>query len=64
MIPSWCKSQAWLSMFKTARLGGAPGFMASLGLDVPEWLAYGPVAIIIVLTFIITPIHTCWYPQH
>ena len=49
MIPSWCKSQAWLSMFKTARLGGAPGFMASLGL-VPEWLAYGPVAIIIVLT--------------
>ena len=29
MIPSWCKSQAWLSMFKTARLGGAPGFMAS-----------------------------------
>ena len=50
MIPSWCKSQAWLSMFKTARLGGAPGFMASLELDVPEWLAYGPVAIIIVLT--------------
>lgn len=50
MIPSWCKSQAWLSMLKTARLGGAPGFMASLGLDVPEWLAYGPVAIIIVLT--------------
>ena len=50
MIPSWRKSQAWLSMFKTARLGGAPGFMASLGLDVPEWLAYGPVAIIIVLT--------------
>ena len=50
MIPSWCKSQAWLSMFKTAWLGGAPGFMASLGLDVPEWLAYGPVAIIIVLT--------------
>ena len=50
MIPSWCKSQAWLSMFKTARLGGATGFMASLGLDVPEWLAYGPVAIIIVLT--------------
>ena len=50
MIPSWCKSQAWLSMFKTARLGGAPGFMASLGLNVPEWLAYGPIAIIIVLT--------------
>lgn len=50
MIPSWCKSQAWLSMFKTARLGGAPGFMASLGFNVPDWLAYGPVAIVIVLT--------------
>ncbi len=50
MIPSWCKSQAWLSMFKTARVGGAPGFMASLGFNVPDWLAYGPVAIIIVLT--------------
>ncbi len=30
MIPSWCKSQAWLSMFKTERIGGAPGFLASL----------------------------------
>jgi len=50
MIPSWCKSQAWLSMFKTARIGGSPGFLASLGIHVPDWLAYGPVAIIIVLT--------------
>jgi iron(III) transport system permease protein len=37
-------------MFKTARIGGAPGFLASLGLNVPEWLAYGPVAIIVVLS--------------
>ena len=49
MIPSWCKSQAWLTMFKTERIGGAPGFLMSLGIDVPDWLAYGPVAIIIVL---------------
>ena len=49
MIPSWCKSQAWLSVFKTERIGGAPGFLASLGIQVPDWLAYGPVAIIIVL---------------
>ena len=32
MIPSWCKSQAWLSMFKTARLGGAPGCAGGAGL--------------------------------
>lgn len=50
MIPSWCKSQAWLSMFKTERIGGAPGFLASLGVQVPDWLAYGPVAIICVLS--------------
>ena len=30
MIPSWVKSQAWLSMFKTPRIGGAPGFVASI----------------------------------
>nr|MCR4706178.1 ABC transporter permease subunit [Lachnospiraceae bacterium] len=50
MIPSWCKSQAWLSLFKTERIGGAPGFFASLGMKIPDWLAYGPVAIIFVLT--------------
>lgn len=50
MIPSWCKSQAWLTMFKTERIGGAPGFLMSLGINVPDWLAYGPIAIIIVLS--------------
>ena len=50
MIPSWCKSQAWLTMFKTERIGGAPGFLMSLGVNVPDWLAYGPVAIISVLS--------------
>lgn len=42
MIPSWCKSQAWLTMFKTPRIGGAPGFLASLGIHVPTgWLTAG-----------------------
>ena len=50
MIPSWCKSQAWLTMFKTERIGGAPGFLMSMGINVPDWLAYGPVAIIAVLS--------------
>lgn len=50
MIPSWVKSQAWLAMFKTARIGGAPGFLSALGIHVPDWLAYGPVAIIVVLS--------------
>lgn len=60
MIPSWVKSQAWLSMFKTPRVGGAPGFVASImtnmgmSTDAIETIlspiAYGPLAIIIVLT--------------
>ena len=50
MIPSWAKSQAWIALFKTARIGGTPGFFMSIGLEPPEWLAYGPVAIIFVLT--------------
>lgn len=48
MIPSWCKSMAWLSVFRNTR-GGSPGFLAGLGLNVPDWLAYGPVAIIMVM---------------
>lgn len=51
MIPSWCKSQAWISVFKNTRIGGAQGFVQALtGWEPPDWLAYGPVAIIIVLT--------------
>ena len=60
MIPSWVKSQAWLSMFKTPRVGGSAGFVASImsnmgvSNEMIETLlspvAYGVVAIIIVLT--------------
>lgn len=51
MIPSWCKSQAWITVFKNARIGGSPGFIAAVtGWNPPDWLAYGPIAIIIVLT--------------
>ena len=60
MIPSWVKSQAWLSMFKTPRVGGAPGFIAALMMNagisteqieaILSPIAYGRLAIIIVLT--------------
>ncbi|MDL2258421.1 iron ABC transporter permease [Eubacteriales bacterium OttesenSCG-928-K08] len=50
MLPSWCKSMAWLTVFKTERIGGSPGFLSALGVQVPEWLAYGPLPIILVLT--------------
>lgn len=49
MIPSWCKSMAWLTIFKNERVGGAQGLLGFLGIHTPDWLAYGPVAIIVVL---------------
>ena len=50
MLPSWCKSMAWLSVFKNERIGGRTGFLASFGIETPNWLAYGPLPIILVLT--------------
>ncbi len=49
MLPSWSKSMAWITVFKNSRIGGAPGFLASLGINTPDWLAYGIVPIIVVL---------------
>ena len=50
MLPSWCKSMAWLSVFRNQRIGGAAGLLSYLGISSPDWLAYGPVAIIVVLS--------------
>ena len=50
MLPSWCKSMAWLAVFRNDTIGGAAGFLSYLGIQSPDWLAYGPVAIIIVLS--------------
>lgn len=49
MIPVWCKSFAWLSIFRTTT-AGAPGLLAGIGIITPDWLAYGPVAIIIIMS--------------
>ncbi len=50
MLPSWCKSMAWLTVFRNETIGGAAGFLSYLGIQSPDWLSYGPVAIIIVLS--------------
>ncbi|MDL2235319.1 iron ABC transporter permease [Christensenellaceae bacterium OttesenSCG-928-L17] len=49
MIPSWCKSLAWLAVFRN-RTAGNLGLLEGMGIPVPDWLAYGPVAIILVMT--------------
>jgi iron(III) transport system permease protein len=51
MVPSWTFAVAWLTLMKNRRIGGAPGFAESLGFIPPDWLAYGPLPIIICETF-------------
>lgn len=50
ILPSWSKSMAWNAVFKNGRIGGVPGFFSSIGIETPDWLAYGMVPIILVLT--------------
>jgi len=50
MLPSWTIALAWMTIFRTGTRGGAPGFLVSIGLTAPAWLAYGPVPIILVLS--------------
>ena len=49
MIPSWAKALAWLAMFRNST-SGANGFLAGLGIPVPDWLAYGPIAIVLCMS--------------
>ena len=49
MMPSWTKALAWLAMFRNST-SGANGFLAGLGIPVPDWLAYGPIAIVLCMS--------------
>lgn len=49
MIPSWTKALSWLAVFRNST-SGANGFLAGMGVPVPDWLAYGPIAIILCMS--------------
>lgn len=49
MIPSWTKALSWLAVFRNST-SGANGFLAGLGIPIPNWLAYGPIAIILCMS--------------
>ena len=49
MIPSWTKAIAWLAVFRTPT-SGANGFLTGMGIPVPDWLAYGPTAIVLCMS--------------
>ncbi len=48
IMPSWTIAMAWTVLFKNRTSGGTPGiYEYVLGVSPPDWLAYGPVPIII-----------------
>ncbi len=49
MLPSWTFSLAWLTLFKNERAAGQVGILQSVGIRTPDWLAYGPLPIIVTL---------------
>ena len=49
MIPSWCKSMCWLAIFRN-KTSGSLGFLAGMGIPIPDWLAYGPIAIVLCMS--------------
>lgn len=51
MLPSWVLALAWITFFKNDRIGGANGaFAYFFGTQPPDWIAYGPIPIIICLS--------------
>lgn len=49
VLPSWTLALAWITVFKNRRLGGASGMLEYLGIDLPDWISFGPIPIIIVM---------------
>ncbi len=48
IMPSWTIAMAWTVMFKNRTSGGTPGILEFItGTPPPDWLAYGPIPIIV-----------------
>lgn len=56
MLPVWTFALAWITLFKNATLGGQPGWVQSLGVQPGDWLAYGAVPTIVILTLHYIPL--------
>ena len=50
VMPSWVMALAWFTVFKNSRIGGAPGFLEAIGVNVPNWLSYGYIPIVLAMT--------------
>lgn len=49
MIPGFATALAWGALFRNDRVGGQVGYLQALGVDVPDWLAWGMSPSLLVL---------------
>ena len=56
MLPTWAFALAWSTVFKNRTAGGQRGWLESIGLTPPDWLAYGGVPITIIFTLYFAPL--------
>ena len=50
MLPGWTFALAWMTLFKNKTVGGQPGWAEAMGFVPPNWLSYGAVPSILILT--------------
>lgn len=50
MLPAWTFAMAWTTLFRNRSVGGQQGWLEAMGMSPPDWLAYGELPIILILT--------------
>lgn len=55
MVPSWTFALAWMAIFKNRTMGGLPGWLESIGITPPDWIAYGILPITVILSLHYVP---------
>ncbi len=56
MLPSWTFALAWNTIFKNRTVGGQPGWLEAMGINTPDWLAYGYFPMVVILVIHYTPL--------
>ena len=60
ILPSWTLSLAWLTIFKNRTIGGTTGILEYFGVQLPDWISYGPLPIIITMALHYYPLPCLW----
>lgn len=55
MLPASTYALAWLTLFKNRTVGGQPGWFEAMGFTPPNWLSYGLVPTVVILTLHYAP---------